>query len=60
MTIPINESVLYYLYQAVGIDPNNCSQFVSDAMGVFGAVVICLFFVGCLCLFGWFLKLCRR
>ena len=59
MTIPINESILFYIYQAIGIDPNNCSQFVSDMIPVFACVVLCLFCIGCFCTFRWFYKLMK-
>ena len=59
MTIPIEGSILYYVYKLVGIDPAACSQFVSDFMPVAAVLVVLLILLGCSLMFKAFRSLMR-
>lgn len=59
MTIPIDGSILYYVYMLVGVDPAACSQFVSDFMPVAAVSVVLLILLGCSLMFKAFRSLMR-
>lgn len=59
MTIPIDGSILYYVYKLVGIDPAACSQFVSDFMPVAAVLIVLLILLGCCLMFKSFRTLMR-
>lgn len=59
MTIPIEGSILYYVYKLVGVDPAACSQFVSDFMPVAAVLVVLLILLGFSLMFKAFRSLMR-
>lgn len=59
LNLPIDNGMLFHLYNAIGLDPSNCSQFVLDMMPIFACIVLGLFFIGCLCVFKWFYRLMK-
>ena len=44
--IPLDDTVLFYLYKALGVDPSTASTFVSDFMVVAAFICLLLIFYG--------------
>ena len=59
MTLPVDGSILFYLYKLLGVDPAACSQFVSDFMPVAALLIVLLILFGCCCMFKAFRSLMR-
>ena len=57
--IPVPETVLFYLYKAIGVDPSTASTFVSDFMVVAAFICLLLIFYGFISVFRWFRNLTR-
>ena len=57
--IPVPETVLFYLYKAIGVDPSTASAFVSDFMVVAAFICLLLIFYGFISVFRWFRNLTR-
>lgn len=57
--IPVSDTVLFYLYKALGVDPASASSFVQDFMVVAAFICLLLIFFGFISVFKWFRNLTR-
>lgn len=57
--IPVDDTVLFYLYKALGVDPASASPFVKDFMVVGSFICLLLIIFGFLSVFKWFRNLTR-
>lgn len=57
--IPVDDTVLFYLYKALGVDPASASPFVKDFMVVGAFICLLLIIFGFLSVFKWFRNLTR-
>lgn len=57
--IPVPDTVLFYLYKALGVDPSSASPFVKDFMVVGSFICLLLVIFGFLSVFKWFRNLTR-